>query len=84
MSGVRLKATMWENKPVGYGQKMVNDAQDLELTEAQKVRQMAESLLAAGFGEGADKQASESDAKDGQAEGAPEQDGEATTKKQES
>lgn len=61
MSGVRIKATMWENKPVGFGKNMAKDTQMLETSEAQKVKEMAESLLASGFGEEGTKQTSESD-----------------------
>lgn len=51
MSGVRIKATTWENLPLGFGQQMISDSQDLEPSEGQKVKELAESLLASGFGE---------------------------------
>lgn len=51
MSGVRIKATTWEKKPLGFGQQMVAETQRLEPSEGQKVKELAESLLAAGFGE---------------------------------
>lgn len=51
MSGVRLKATMFEKKPLSYGQEMVSETGELEQTEEQKVKEMAEGLLASGFGE---------------------------------
>lgn len=70
MSGVRIKATTWENKPVGFGKQMISDTQDLETTEAQKVKEMADRLLAAGFGEDADKHANDSEV-DSATEAAP-------------
>lgn len=62
MSGVRIKATTWESKPVGFGKDMVSDAKSLETTEGQKVKEMAERILAAGFGEGTGKQTSDNQA----------------------
>lgn len=62
MSGVRIKATTWESKPVGFGRQMVDDSQQLETSEGQRIKEMAERLLAAGFGQEADKQTNEKEA----------------------
>lgn len=51
MSGVRMKATLFERKPLGYGTVMVSETSELEQTEEQKVKEMAKGLLASGFGE---------------------------------
>jgi hypothetical protein len=51
MAGIKMKASIFESKPIGYGKSMVVDTKDMEPSEEQKVKELAESLLAAGFGE---------------------------------
>ena len=51
MTGIRLKAKLWERKQLGFGEKMLEDsAEGLGKSQDEQVKEIAEGLLKSGLG----------------------------------
>ena len=68
MSNVRMQVRLYELKELGFGKDMLElEAGDLEKTDEQKVKEIAQGILDSGFAGGDEGQASTGDIKVGQA-----------------
>ena len=68
MSNVRMQVRLYQLKELGFGKDMLElEAGDLEKTDEQKVKEIAQGILDSGFAGGDEGQASTGDIKVGQA-----------------